>query len=56
MITVVSFSTQQKYRAGFGPLNPGFVSVEFGNLDAVKAAINENTCGILVEPMQGEGG
>ena len=56
MITVVSFSTQQKYRTGFGPLNPGFVSVEFGSLDAVKAAINENTCGILVEPMQGEGG
>jgi ornithine--oxo-acid transaminase len=56
MITVVSFSTQQKYRAGFGPLTPGFVSVEFGNLDAIKAAINKNTCGILVEPMQGEGG
>lgn len=56
MITVVSFSSQQKYRAGFGPLTPGFVSVEFGNLDAVKAAINENTCGILVEPLQGEGG
>jgi ornithine--oxo-acid transaminase len=56
MITVISFSTQQKYRAGFGPLTPGFVSVEFGNLDAVKAAINENTCGILVEPLQGEGG
>jgi len=56
MITVVSFSTQQKYRAGFGPLTPGFVSVEFGDLDAVQAAINENTCGILVEPLQGEGG
>jgi ornithine--oxo-acid transaminase len=56
MTTVISFSTQQKYRAGFGPLTPGFVSVEFGNLDAIKAAINENTCGILVEPMQGEGG
>jgi ornithine--oxo-acid transaminase len=56
MITVVSFSTQQKYRAGFGPLTPGFVSVEFGNLDAVQAAVNENTCGILVEPLQGEGG
>ena len=56
MITVVSFSTQQKYRTGFGPLTPGFVSVDFGNLDAVKTAINENTCGILVEPMQGEGG
>jgi len=56
MTTVVSFSTQQKYRAGFGPLTPGFVSVEFGNLDAVKAAINKNTCGILAEPFQGEGG
>jgi ornithine--oxo-acid transaminase len=56
MITVVSFSSQPKYREGFGPLTPGFVSVEFGNLDAVKAAINKNTCGILVEPMQGEGG
>lgn len=56
MITVISFSTQQKYRAGFGPLTPGFVSVEFGNLDAVKAAINKNTCAILAEPFQGEGG
>ncbi|MBW2635420.1 MAG: aspartate aminotransferase family protein, partial [Deltaproteobacteria bacterium] len=56
MITVISFSSQSKYRDGFGPLTPGFVSVEFGNLDAVKAAINENTCGILAEPMQGEGG
>ena len=56
MITVISFSSQPKYREGFGPLTPGFVSVEFGNLDAVKAAITKNTCGILVEPMQGEGG
>ncbi len=56
MITVVSFSSSEKYRRGFGPLTPGFVSVEFGNLDAVEAAITPNTCGILVEPMQGEGG
>jgi ornithine--oxo-acid transaminase len=56
MITVVSFSTTEKYRRGFGPLTPGFVSVPFGNLEAVAAAVNENTCGILVEPMQGEGG
>jgi ornithine--oxo-acid transaminase len=55
-ISVVSFSSTPKYREGFGPLTPGFVSVEFGNLEAVKNAINENTCGILVEPMQGEGG
>jgi ornithine--oxo-acid transaminase len=56
MITVISFSSQPKYREGFGPLTPGFVSVEYGNLAAVKSAINRNTCGILVEPMQGEGG
>ena len=56
MITVVSFSSTEKYRKGFGPLTPGFVAVPFGDLDAVAAAVNQNTCGILVEPMQGEGG
>lgn len=56
MISVVSFSSTEKYRRGFGPLTPGFVSVPFGSLDAVQAAITDNTCGILVEPMQGEGG
>nr|MBL0714432.1 aspartate aminotransferase family protein [Desulfobacterales bacterium] len=56
MITVVSFTSVDKYRQGFGPLTPGFVSVEYGNIEAVEAAVNPNTCGILVEPMQGEGG
>jgi ornithine--oxo-acid transaminase len=56
MITVVSFSSTAKYRNGFGPLTPGFVSVDFGDLDQVRRAVNTNTCGILVEPMQGEGG
>jgi ornithine--oxo-acid transaminase len=56
MITVVSFSSTDQYRRGFGPLTPGFVSVEFGDLDDVEAAVTKNTCGILVEPMQGEGG
>jgi len=55
-ISVVSFSSSKKYKEGFGPLTPGFVSVEFGDLDAVKNAITPNTCGILVEPFQGEGG
>jgi len=55
-ISVVSFSSSEKYRQGFGPLTPGFVSVEFGNLEQAKKAVNSNTCGILVEPMQGEGG
>ena len=56
MITVVSFSSSKKYKEGFGPLTPGFVSVDYGDIEAVKKAINKNTCGILVEPMQGEGG
>ena len=56
MITVVSFSSSKKYWEGFGPRTPGFVSVDYGDADAVARAINKNTCGILVEPMQGEGG
>jgi ornithine--oxo-acid transaminase len=56
MITVVSFSSTQKYKEGFGPLTPGFVSAPFGDLESVKKLITPNTCGILVEPMQGEGG
>jgi ornithine--oxo-acid transaminase len=56
MVTVISFSSTEKYRQGFGPLTPGFVSVPFGDLKAVEAAISPHTCGILVEPMQGEGG
>lgn len=56
MITVISFSTSEHYKKGFGPLTPGFKAVDFGDLDGVESLINENTCGILVEPMQGEGG
>ncbi len=56
MVTTVSFSTTEKYYRGYGPRTEGFKSVEYGNLDAVKNAITSNTCGILVEPMQGEGG
>ncbi|MEE9554231.1 MAG: ornithine--oxo-acid transaminase [candidate division Zixibacteria bacterium] len=56
MITVVSFSTSKKYKEGFGPLTPGFAFADYGDIEGVKKAINENTCGILVEPMQGEGG
>lgn len=55
-ISIVSFSTTKKYSEGFGPLTPGFVSVPYGDADAVEKAITSNTCGILVEPMQGEGG
>ena len=56
MITTISFSTTPKYKEGFGPLTPGFTSVEYGDLAAVEKAVNKSTCAILVEPMQGEGG
>ena len=56
MITEVSFATVERYRQGFGPLTPGFVSVTYGDLEAVEAAVTPYSCGILVEPMQGEGG
>ena len=55
-ITTVSFSSAEKYREGFGPLTPGFVNVPYGDTEAVRNAINKSTCGILIEPMQGEGG
>ena len=54
--TVVSFSPSKAYNEGFGPLTPGFVIVPFGDAEATAKAVNKNTCGILVEPMQGEGG
>ena len=52
----ISASSTDEYRRDFGPLTPGFVRVPFGNYDALAAAINENTCAILIEPIQGEGG
>ena len=52
----VSATDQPKMVDGFAPLLPGFTVVEFDNLDAAKAAIDENTAGFLVEPVQGEGG
>lgn len=55
-ITAVSFSSSDYYKEGFGPLTPGFVSVDYGDIEAVRKAVTPNTCGILVEPMQGEGG
>jgi acetylornithine/N-succinyldiaminopimelate aminotransferase len=47
---------QPKYHEGFGPLVPGFKYVEYNKLPAVEQAITDNTCAIMVEPIQGEGG
>jgi ornithine--oxo-acid transaminase len=55
-ITIVSFSTEDAYRAGFGPFTPGFRVLPYGDADAVAAAMNENVAAVLVEPIQGEAG
>ncbi len=54
--TIVGFSSEGPYRDGFGPFTPGFVMIPYGDIDALRASINENTVGFLVEPIQGEGG
>jgi ornithine--oxo-acid transaminase len=55
-ITAVSFSSEPQYRDGFGPFTPGFVTVPFGDADALERAITPYTCAFLVEPIQGEAG
>jgi ornithine--oxo-acid transaminase len=54
--TIVGFSSEEQYQAGFGPFTPGFEVLPYGDLEAVRGAVNENTAAILVEPIQGEGG
>jgi len=54
--TIISFSSEEDYRFGFGPFTPGFKILPFGDLEAVRDAVNPNTCAILVEPIQGEAG
>ena len=54
--TIISFSSDQEYQRGFGPLTPGFRIVPYGDLEALKSAIGPNTAAFLVEPIQGEAG
>ena len=55
-ITVISFSTEEQYKNGFGPFTPGFKIIPFGNVNSLEKAITKNTVAFLVEPIQGEGG
>lgn len=55
-ISIISFSTNDHYRRHFGPHTPGFRVVEFGNEQALRDAVTDRTCAVLLEPMQGEGG
>ncbi len=54
--TIVGFSSDAQYRDGFGPFTPGFTLLPYGDLDAVRKAMNSNVVGVLVEPIQGESG
>lgn len=54
--TIVGFSSDADYREGFGPFTPGFVTVPFGDAEALAAAIRPETCAFLFEPIQCEAG
>jgi ornithine--oxo-acid transaminase len=54
--TIVGFSDEAQYRDGFGPFTPGFTLLPYGDLGAIRAAMNPNVVAILVEPIQGESG
>jgi ornithine--oxo-acid transaminase len=55
-VTIVGFSTDPTAQAGFGPFTPGFEVVPYGDVDALRAAIDDDTVAFLVEPIQGEAG
>jgi ornithine--oxo-acid transaminase len=55
-ISIVTFSSEPLYRDDFGPFTPGFVTVGYGDIEAVERAITPNTAAFLIEPIQGEAG
>ena len=62
--TIVGFSTDEDYKKGFGPFSDGFIAADYcghgknlkESIASIKNSINENTCAVLLEPIQGEGG
>jgi ornithine--oxo-acid transaminase len=54
--TIVGFSSDPQYKADFGPFTPGFITVPYGDITALEAAITPNTVAFMLEPIQGEGG
>jgi ornithine--oxo-acid transaminase len=53
---LISFSSTESYKKDFGPFLPGFKIIPYGDIDALRVAITANTCAVLTEPIQGEGG
>ncbi|MFC9972651.1 ornithine--oxo-acid transaminase [Spirillospora sp. NPDC127200] len=54
--TIVSFSTDPDAKDSYGPYTPGFRTVPYGDAEALRAAVDDNTVGVLIEPIQGEAG
>jgi ornithine--oxo-acid transaminase len=54
--TITGFSSDEEYRQGYGPFTPGFSLIEYGSIEALEAAITDDTVAFLVEPIQGEAG
>jgi acetylornithine/N-succinyldiaminopimelate aminotransferase len=55
-LAMIAATGNPAVKAGFDPAVPGFVQVEAGDFDALAAAVDDETCGVLMEPIQGEGG
>ncbi|AKQ70235.1 Ornithine aminotransferase [Myxococcus hansupus] len=55
-ISLISFSSEPRYRKGFGPFTPGFTVVPYDDVEALRRAITPNTCAVLMEPIQAEAG
>ncbi|SJZ31435.1 aspartate aminotransferase family protein [Selenihalanaerobacter shriftii] len=55
-LATIAATGQEKYQKPFTPLPEGFKSVPFNDLDALKGAVSDKTCAIMLEPIQGEGG
>ena len=52
----IALAGSEKMVKGYGPLMPGFSQLPWGDLDAIRAAITDQTCAVIIEPIQGEGG
>jgi acetylornithine aminotransferase/acetylornithine/N-succinyldiaminopimelate aminotransferase len=55
-LAMVAATGQAKHQQPYVPLPDGFTNVEYNNIEAIKAATTDKTCGVMVEPLQGEGG
>ena len=55
-LATLTATGQEKVQVGFDPLPAGFCYVPYNDIDALRAAVNERTCAVMLEPVQGEGG